>query len=467
MHFDPAYPLIGLRRATYNPRAIADDAMGGLVDSLRRFGIVKPIIVTTGNLIIAGHQRTRAAGILGLTTSPAWVLDEVTEGDEVRFNQLHNGTDLDQIDHPVLVPPSDAKGFSDVSAADIRCVTRSSGAVVRQEICRLIMQYGPWGCAVATASGEVLSSPQYAVACHVLGIPCRVFRLPDDDARDAREAFGRVYGAFSYDHIERKTWVQTYAQPKRLRSSTHDKSSLYELHVLPHFTDGQRLLDFGCGHGDYVGALARSGARAFGIEFYRRGPGHNRLNGSAIHKMIDEALTDLATHGRFDHVVIDNVITSIDTPQAEDDVLTCAAAFARPGGSVYVAGRRRERLDTLLRGTQMVENRRYVEFLDDHGFTAILRGDAGFFQRFHTDAEGVAIAKDVFGDASPAFTAGSNAWQFRCQKQREPDPDRVRAALRREFSLPWPEGRSVGRGEQAVEAWDAAMRHEECTRTGA
>jgi hypothetical protein len=117
--FEPEYPVERLRGADYNPRAIDDDAIATLAESITEIGFAKNIIVTE-SLTVAGHQRSKAAVKLGRRTVPAYVLEDISKTDEISFNQLHNGTDVDLVDKPVRVPPSEiVREFVDVPARDI------------------------------------------------------------------------------------------------------------------------------------------------------------------------------------------------------------------------------------------------------------------------------------------------------------------------------------------------------------
>ena len=53
------YDITNLRGAEYNPRKIDDSDIEALAESVSRLGVVKPIIVRD-DLIVAGHQRTKA-----------------------------------------------------------------------------------------------------------------------------------------------------------------------------------------------------------------------------------------------------------------------------------------------------------------------------------------------------------------------------------------------------------------------
>lgn len=75
-------PISKLNAAVYNPRTMDNAEMTRLCKGISEFGFVDPAIVNTnGNVIVGGHQRTRAAQLLGMTEVPvAWVtLDKKKE----------------------------------------------------------------------------------------------------------------------------------------------------------------------------------------------------------------------------------------------------------------------------------------------------------------------------------------------------------------------------------------------------
>jgi len=113
MPFYPDYLVAHLRPAPYNPRRIAEPAFLALRESIASLGMLKPIIVADTGTIVAGHQRTRALLATGKTTTPAYVISNLNQQDEMKFNQLHNGTDMDTGDEHVTVPPSDVTGYVD------------------------------------------------------------------------------------------------------------------------------------------------------------------------------------------------------------------------------------------------------------------------------------------------------------------------------------------------------------------
>lgn len=65
--------------AEYNPRQLSEKQGRDLMDSIKRFGFVDPIIVNSNpernNIIIGGHQRARMAQILDIEKIPVHYVD--------------------------------------------------------------------------------------------------------------------------------------------------------------------------------------------------------------------------------------------------------------------------------------------------------------------------------------------------------------------------------------------------------
>lgn len=64
-----------LKPAEYNPRKIDQDELQRLATSIKEFGFVDPVIVNKDMTIIGGHQRVKAAKLLGWSDVPCNVLD--------------------------------------------------------------------------------------------------------------------------------------------------------------------------------------------------------------------------------------------------------------------------------------------------------------------------------------------------------------------------------------------------------
>jgi DNA modification methylase len=82
--------LVDLAPAPYNPRTITPEALGGLGTSIRRFGLVQPVIWnrTTGH-VVGGHQRVKALLEQGVAETDVVVV-ELPEAEEKALNLALN-----------------------------------------------------------------------------------------------------------------------------------------------------------------------------------------------------------------------------------------------------------------------------------------------------------------------------------------------------------------------------------------
>lgn len=451
------HPLDDLQGAEYNPRKIDDDAIDRLCESLTALGVCKPIIAR-GQTIVAGHQRTRALRKMGVTHAPVFMLaKDTTTYDEVRFNQLHNGTDLDMWGEGIRVNiPPGTEGFIEVPANDIEGDLRSRGAKIRTELCRLIGAYGRWGASVALDTGEVIHAGQYALACKMLRVPALIYVMPADKREVAIKYLSAQYGVFNYDHIKRETFVQTMAQMFRLRGGEKDnKSPTYEGLVIPYLKENPtaRVLDFGCGQGDYVKKLAAEGYDIIGMEFFRRKG--DAIDVDQVNRMVNTLIGRLENHGRFDVVVMDYVLNSVDSQQAEEDVLNSIDLFCKPGGMLFFSGRSRERVDDLLRhkSSASKQKMRQVEFLDKNGLTALYRKGSWFFQKFHRP-EDIDRMCELRGWKKLKHNKTVIGFNIMAEKGEDVlDSDAGVASLRSEFDMVVnKEGRTLGRADDIEKA---------------
>ena len=97
-----------------NPRN-NDDAVKAVASSIKEFGFKVPIVITSDNVIIAGHTRLKASVSLGLKEVPCIVADDLNEAQIKAFRLADNKTselatwdlsrlheELDQIDMDML-----------------------------------------------------------------------------------------------------------------------------------------------------------------------------------------------------------------------------------------------------------------------------------------------------------------------------------------------------------------------------
>lgn len=96
------YKASDLIEAEYNPRKLTKEAEKHLIDSLKRFGLVDPVLINVNperkNIIIGGHQRVKIATKIGIKEIPCVELDLTLEKEKelnIRLNKNTGAFDED------------------------------------------------------------------------------------------------------------------------------------------------------------------------------------------------------------------------------------------------------------------------------------------------------------------------------------------------------------------------------------
>lgn len=207
------------------------------------------------------------------------MVDNVSTGDEIKFNQLHNGVDAQRGFECI----ADTQGLKSGEFIDIevgRFTVKKFGATYVKEICRMLIKYGNvLSCVICR--GEVLIGANYVRACELLNMTPHCYIIDDSLFDQALDYMKSDYGEYSYENIKKNTYVQGLAQMHRNLTKGElkkcNKSTLYENYVIPYLMKShtESILDFGCGKGAYISHLMKSYAGAIGVEFYNN-------NGSQI-----------------------------------------------------------------------------------------------------------------------------------------------------------------------------------------
>ena len=74
-----------------NPR-VNDHAVEFVANSIKEFGFKVPIIITSDNIIVAGHTRIKAAQLLGMKEVPVIIADDLTDDQIKAFRLADNKT---------------------------------------------------------------------------------------------------------------------------------------------------------------------------------------------------------------------------------------------------------------------------------------------------------------------------------------------------------------------------------------
>ena len=105
-----------LKPAAYNPREISEFDLEELQKSLTKFGMVEPAIVNKDMTIIGGHQRVKAAQVLGWTEVPCTLLDLDKRQEKalnLALNKIQGYFDEEKLSLIIQEIQNDAIGFSE------------------------------------------------------------------------------------------------------------------------------------------------------------------------------------------------------------------------------------------------------------------------------------------------------------------------------------------------------------------
>jgi ParB-like chromosome segregation protein Spo0J len=90
--------ITDLKPATYNPRQISTKQYNDLKESVKRFGLVDPIIINKDNTVVGGHQRLKIAKELKYIDIECVVLN-LSKAEErelnIRLNKNTGDFDMD------------------------------------------------------------------------------------------------------------------------------------------------------------------------------------------------------------------------------------------------------------------------------------------------------------------------------------------------------------------------------------
>ena len=442
-----------IKPAPYNPRRISDGQIEELKRSIKEIGFIIPVLVNKkNNVIVAGHQRTKASKSLGLKEVPVLWVENINIGDEMKLNQVHNIIDLSKKTIPILKNTNyEKEKFIQIKNTDITESETVASCVKEQ--CKLILKYGNiLSCVIC--KNQVLLGSEYVKTCKLLNIDVNAYICDDNKYEKLKKFFNQEYGEYCYDNLKKNTFVQGLAQ---LHRSTVKKeglkqyrSVLYETMVIPYLKDKEKettILDFGCGKGAYIEMLAKR-FKALGVEFYNNNG--KQINVTKGNSQIDNLIEHLKNEKQFDVVVCDSVLNSTDSMKAEESILDCLNLFAKE--KLFISGRS---IDAALTKTKASRDtnirKRFLEFLDENNFSANYREGNWYYQHYH-DKETITKELEKAGFKIINMKFGSGTFQIECKKVKELPKERYIEAINYEFNLPLPNDKTYNRHEDVKKA---------------
>lgn len=446
MKFIKEFDISKVAPADYNPRKITEGAFEELQKSLKRFGVVKPVIMNKNGTLVAGHQRTKAMKSIGITHCPAFFLNtQVSLQDEIRFNLMHNSIETESSKIQIDDINDLDFGYSIIDPSQVIVNEIGKGAIIK-EISKLIERYGEWGSVIVDEAGTVIHNSDYAYSSKILNKDVVVFKMESEKVESFRKYIDLNYGSYNYDTLGIKSYNQTHCQMNRGKSIG---STLYKNFVLPNLDMKKRLVDFGAGKMFYVNSLKEKGMSAFGYEPHFKKEGTEQLDVKQVVNHIFAIEKDVAKNGLYDIVVLDSVINSIVSNEFEDHVLTACNALMAKDGVFYTGTRNLKVINERLNQKQSADAARYIEFLDDENFSATFRKGVWTLQKFH-DAESLEQLLSKYFDEVQVFDSKKTQIYAVCKKPKKLSLDHYTKSLNIEFNMEYPNGYHHNRQEKIV-----------------
>ena len=410
--FNEHVQINDIKESEYNPRVITPEALVSLQESLQRFGMIKPLIVNNANnVIVAGHQRRKAALSIGMTDLPCVWIRAPNAQDEIHFNMLHNSIETSQ--NTVRVEDFKVGSYHYCPSAKIRVENEPQNLLICSEITRLLSQYGEWGSVVTDGNGVVLLNAEYAYCAKKMGYGVLVYAIPNDDVEEFLRYINIEYGKYNFDNIPIKTYHQFKAQ--LCRRSTDGRrlnvSNLYEKYLIPNLQKTDHIIDVGAGRMAYMKYVKSMGydIHAYEPSLMTRGANHLDMKG-IIANILDA-----------EKAVICNACTA-----ADGSFLTCTRNIE------FITNRFKRK--ELLAG-----NDRALYCLDEKNYAMSISMGIAFKQKFHTQDSYVALLEQFYDDVQ-VIACTPNAIYCICKRPKQLSRKHHEEYLEKELNIEYPGG---------------------------
>lgn len=439
--FIPEVKTSDITGAVYNPRKITTEGLTKLQESLKLFGMVKPLIINSANnTIVAGHQRKKAAEAIGMETVPCLMIKTPNMQDEIHFNILHNSIETSQI--KITLEEYKLNDYYYCPSAKIKINSKPTNLLICSEITRLLSQYGEWGSVVADEEGRVILNAEYAYCAKKMGFGVLVYTLPMDKVESFMEYMGVEYGKYNYDNIGVKTYHQFKAQLRRRSTDGRRKNTsyLYENILVPMVTKSDSIIDVGAGRMAYMKMLKSQGYDIHAYEPSLMAKGSNSLDMKGIIANILDAEKAVKDKGLFDFCILEFVINSIVDDDFERAVLTLCNATIKADGTFITCTRN---LDSVTKAsqanTQSMGKGISLYCLDEKNYSLSISNGIAFKQKFHTRESYVALLERFFECVDVVRCTDASIYCV-CTKPKQLTKEEYEIYLEKELNIEYPGG---------------------------
>lgn len=434
-------PIDEVTGSEYNPRSITPEALEALQHSIRRFGMVKPLIVNaSNNVITAGHQRKKAATAIGLEYLPCIRINSPNLQDEILFNLMHNSIETSKT--TVRCEEFTVGGYHYCPSDKVKIESEPKNVLICSEITKLMSRYGEWGSVVTDGDGNVILNAEYAYCAKKLGYGVLSYAIPNEDVVEFLECMGIEYGKYNFDNLGVKTYHQFLAQPKRLSTDGRQSNSsiLYEKYLIPRLQKTDSIIDIGAGRMAYVKLLKSKGYAMHAYEPSLMVKGANKLDMKGIIANILNAEKQVRAHGLFDYCVLEAVINSVVDDEFEKAVLTACNAVLKDTGTLITCTRNLAYVEKAYDKTKLSAGAGdCLWYLDDKNYTLGVTNGIVFKQKFHTRESYVELLENYFDEVG-VLACNAGYIYCACTKPKQLPQKVYEEYLEKELNIEYPGG---------------------------
>lgn len=441
INFEEKVPIDEVTGSEYNPRAITEEALIALQHSIKRFGMVKPLIVnSSNNVITAGHQRKKAATAIGLQYLPCIKISSPNLQDEILFNLMHNSIETSKTS--VRLEEFKVGGYCYCPSEKVKIESEPKNVLICSEITKLMSRYGEWGSVVTDGDGNIILNSEYAYCAKKLGYGVLCYGIPNEDVAEFLECMGVEYGKYNFDNLGVKTYHQFLAQPKRLSTDGRQSNTsiLYEKFLIPHLQKTDSVIDIGAGRMAYVKLLKSKGYNIHAYEPSLMVKGANRLDMKGIIANILNAEKQVRTKGLFDWCVLEAVINSVVDDEFEKAVLTACNAVLKSTGILITCTRNIVYVEKAYNKTKLSAGAGdCLWYLDDKNYTLGVTNGIVFKQKFHTKESFIALLENYF-EKIEVLSCSAGYIYCACSTPKQLPREIYEEYLEKELNIEYPNG---------------------------